>query len=683
MQRHSINSSCSPSFNKVEVGFVRLLQISVGLPSWSRCPSIFRLRCKSGRMFGTSSKTLRTGRAWSSVPAGSTSSKTGLPAMLSNTTMSLLMKWTMQASPCGPTLPRLMRHHHLVLAATNATWFLIRPMHEVLMHIKYMAQCQQKGRTFSPPFAQVVWKITIQLGGFSSTWSTDRMDVGTGFMEPDNLVSRAQLCYLDTCSMSSGFQLSDGTMALSVPPAFSGNAFSFDSASQRFAKLDKRTMPGGSPNEIQTLCNARAMHSLLDCFSGATMLNQQTLSSRTSCLPRFFNWEFLIFWEVASSFIGLRLIFMMNGRATLNQTSLTSWRRRTCRCSKTSQHGSDAVRWNSSLTYGCTFLQMNLTYRLDCPLWCRSHAAVFMKCRCLTIWWAVLNRSGSSGNFLQLHDHEYRPDEDRTILCTCLLRTPKTHGLPCSGRGAVATVSASAHSSSVHRHGSGLYAQRARPEALGIPDQPSSRRTHIGPLARPALRNLDSGAAPAVGRLRRTCTSRTAPSSLYPRAMGPGVAIVQRAWADLCWQCPAPQRNPAGLPGHDQWGSDIFRAPSDAISGWDLQHMALGAPMSKPTTFLYSNSNLSRALEVCADASATRPTAHLIGRNSDGTFKTAKAKEYPAQLNRAFAQAIFEAMTRWSMAPGDADAESFGVELARTSASTECGQMFPDYQPCG
>ena len=127
----------------------------------------------------------------------------------------------------------------------------------------------------------------------------------------------------------------------------------------------------------------------------------------------------------------------------------------------------------------------------------------------------------------------------------------------------------------------------------------------------------------------------------------------------------------------------LHRPPYGPFRRVSAEQWRFGSCGVKPTTFLYSNSNLPRALEVCADASATRPTSHLIGRNSDGTFKTAKAKEYPAQLNRAFAQAIFEAMTRWSMAPGDADAESFGVELARTSASTECGQMFPDYQPCG
>jgi len=90
------------------------------------------------------------------------------------------------------------------------------------------------------------------------------MDVGTEFMEPDSLESHAQLCYLGICSMSSGFQLSDGTMALFVPQVFNDNASSCVDASQRFATLAKKIMPGGILNETQTLCTEHAQHFLLD-----------------------------------------------------------------------------------------------------------------------------------------------------------------------------------------------------------------------------------------------------------------------------------------------------------------------------------------------------------------------------------------------------------------------------------
>ena len=127
----------------------------------------------------------------------------------------------------------------------------------------------------------------------------------------------------------------------------------------------------------------------------------------------------------------------------------------------------------------------------------------------------------------------------------------------------------------------------------------------------------------------------------------------------------------------------LHRPPHGPFKRVSAEQWRFGSCGVKPTTFLYSNSNLPRALEMCVDQTAKRPTAHLIGRNTDGSYRTAKAKEYPAQLNRAFAQAIFAAMTRWSMAPGAAEAESFGKELARKSASIECGEIFPDYQPLG
>ena len=127
----------------------------------------------------------------------------------------------------------------------------------------------------------------------------------------------------------------------------------------------------------------------------------------------------------------------------------------------------------------------------------------------------------------------------------------------------------------------------------------------------------------------------------------------------------------------------LHRPPHGPFKRVSAEQWRFGSCGVKPTTFLYSNSNLPRALEMCVDQTAKRPTAHLIGRNTDGSYRTAKAKEYPAQLNRAFAQAIFAAMTRWSVAPGAAEAESFGQELARKSASIECGEIFPDYQPLG
>lgn len=109
----------------------------------------------------------------------------------------------------------------------------------------------------------------------------------------------------------------------------------------------------------------------------------------------------------------------------------------------------------------------------------------------------------------------------------------------------------------------------------------------------------------------------------------------------------------------------LHRPPHGPFRRASAEQWRFGSCAVKPTMFLYSNSNLPKALEECAIPGAQRPTTHLIGRNDDGSYKTSKAKEYPAQLNKAFAQAIFRAMYHWPLAPSEAGAESFGVELER------------------
>lgn len=126
----------------------------------------------------------------------------------------------------------------------------------------------------------------------------------------------------------------------------------------------------------------------------------------------------------------------------------------------------------------------------------------------------------------------------------------------------------------------------------------------------------------------------------------------------------------------------LHRPPHGPFRRVSAEQWKFGSCGVKPTMFLYSNSNLPQALAECAITGAIRPTAHLIGQNPDGSYKTAKAKEYPAQLNQAFAQAIFRAMNSWHLAPSSADAEGFGVELAKVAACTEYSDIRPDYQPC-
>ena len=65
----------------------------------------------------------------------------------------------------------------------------------------------------------------------------------------------------------------------------------------------------------------------------------------------------------------------------------------------------------------------------------------------------------------------------------------------------------------------------------------------------------------------------------------------------------------------------------------------------KPTTLLYGNiQRLPCIMKSMANPDAVRPATTLVGRSSDGTFRTGKAKEYPAQMNAAIAACVAD---RW------------------------------------
>eukprot|EP00435_Cladocopium_sp_Y103_P055424 s705_g18.t1 len=62
-----------------------------------------------------------------------------------------------------------------------------------------------------------------------------------------------------------------------------------------------------------------------------------------------------------------------------------------------------------------------------------------------------------------------------------------------------------------------------------------------------------------------------------------------------------------------------------------------GASSVKPTTFLYSRGPLPDTLASCELPNVVKPTFVLLGRDHQGQFCTAQAKEYPSALSKAFA----------------------------------------------
>ena len=104
-----------------------------------------------------------------------------------------------------------------------------------------------------------------------------------------------------------------------------------------------------------------------------------------------------------------------------------------------------------------------------------------------------------------------------------------------------------------------------------------------------------------------------------------------------------------------------------------------GAVGVKPTTFLHCHGDLPHALRVCELPGATRPDGPLLGRDANGAFRTARAKEYPPALCESFAR-CFSDRLRLRHLGEFADADPELAEFVRVSACLE-GSMMPDYQP--
>ena len=112
-----------------------------------------------------------------------------------------------------------------------------------------------------------------------------------------------------------------------------------------------------------------------------------------------------------------------------------------------------------------------------------------------------------------------------------------------------------------------------------------------------------------------------------------------------------------------------------------FQQWKLGASANKPTGLLFANCGLPTAIKANELPHLLPPRAPLIGKDSNGSFRTARAKEYPCAMNRALAQAIISSI---SVVQEPEDAPTwwqFVQSLAASCTCLESGAMMPDYQP--
>eukprot|EP00438_Fugacium_kawagutii_P021765 Skav204660 [mRNA] locus=scaffold949:269704:285633:- [translate_table: standard] len=91
------------------------------------------------------------------------------------------------------------------------------------------------------------------------------------------------------------------------------------------------------------------------------------------------------------------------------------------------------------------------------------------------------------------------------------------------------------------------------------------------------------------------------------------------------------------------WCTSLMQTLLSDTSPFTLTHLEqwkFGARGVKPTTILTAFADLEFWLRQMEITWAVRPAYALIGKSSTGEFRTAAAKEYPQQLNRAFAAAM-------------------------------------------
>ena len=107
-----------------------------------------------------------------------------------------------------------------------------------------------------------------------------------------------------------------------------------------------------------------------------------------------------------------------------------------------------------------------------------------------------------------------------------------------------------------------------------------------------------------------------------------------------------------------------------------------GAHGRKPTTLLHAHCPIIAVLEENAMAVDLAQLQPLIGRDEQGCFRTAKAKEYPPNLCRCFAAAFWRQITQRSLGATVEPLDPVALELSHQSCWVDPARLMrADYQP--
>ena len=120
-----------------------------------------------------------------------------------------------------------------------------------------------------------------------------------------------------------------------------------------------------------------------------------------------------------------------------------------------------------------------------------------------------------------------------------------------------------------------------------------------------------------------------------------------------------------------------------------IQQFRWGASTVKPTALLHAGlPNFWQSMNKWKLEGVERPTAVAIGKDSQGRYKTAQAKEYPRELGGAFAQLAYDRLMmvhgrRYMEKDGEVDREfsEWYRKAVQDSGNIRNGTYLPDYQP--
>ena len=138
---------------------------------------------------------------------------------------------------------------------------------------------------------------------------------------------------------------------------------------------------------------------------------------------------------------------------------------------------------------------------------------------------------------------------------------------------------------------------------------------------------------------------------------------------------------------HSEWVMNLPEAKQHKIEQWKY-----GSRGVKPTTLRAINMGppdlVERVLAQNVDSTLVKPRNALAGKQSDGSFKTASAKEYPSNLCRAMVLASMYSLRHRIDQAGVietqplADEEQEWISALHTCASQDSlsGKFLPDFQ---